>query len=144
MTREEIKNLIPHREPMLLVDEAEKVGDTVFSQYTIREDEFFTQGHFPGYPVVPGVVLCEIMAQGSALLVPEEILTNGLSFYAGLDNIKFKHSVFPGDTVCVESTLVAQKGPLIIVEAKATVNEKLCCKGKLSFMVVPKADIEKK
>lgn len=129
---------------MLLVDEAEKVGDTVLSKYTIREDEFFTQGHFPGYPVVPGVVLCEIMAQGSALLVPEEILTNGLSFYAGLDNIKFKHSVFPGDTVCVESTLVAQKGPLIIVEAKATVNEKLCCKGKLSFMVVPKADIEKK
>ncbi len=128
---------------MLLVDEAEKVGDVVFSSYTIREDEFFTQGHFPDYPVVPGVVLCEIMAQGSALLVPEEILTNGLSFYAGLDNIKFKHSVFPGDTVRVESKLVAQRGPLIIIEAKATVGEKLCCKGKLSFMVVPKADIEK-
>ena len=128
---------------MLLVDEAEKVGDVVFSSYTIREDEFFTQGHFPDYPVVPGVMLCEIMAQGSALLVPEEILTNGLSFYAGLDNIKFKHSVFPGDTVRVESKLVAQRGPLIIIEAKATVGEKLCCKGKLSFMVVPKADIEK-
>ena len=94
MTREEIKNLIPHREPMLLVDEAEKVGETVFSRYTIREDEFFTQGHFPGYPVVPGVVLCEIMAQGSALLVPEDILTNGLSFYAGLDNIKFKFVLY--------------------------------------------------
>lgn len=143
MTREEIKNLIPHREPMLLVDEAEKLGDTVYSKYTIRENEFFTTGHFPGYPVVPGVVLCEIMAQGSALLVPEEILKEGLSFYAGLDNIKFKNSVFPGDTVCVESHLLAQKGPLIIVEAKAKVEDKLCCKGQLSFMVVPKEKIKK-
>lgn len=143
MTREEIKNLIPHREPMLLVDEAERLGDVVRSKYTIREDEFFTTGHFPGYPVVPGVILCEIMAQGSALLVPEEVLKNGLSFYAGLDNIKFKHSVFPGDTVCVESHLVAQKGPLIIVEAKATVQDKLCCKGQLSFMVVPKENLQK-
>lgn len=143
MTREEIKNLIPHREPMLLVDEAEKLGDTVYSKYTIRENEFFTTGHFPGYPVVPGVVLCEIMAQGSALLVPEEILKEGLSFYAGLDNIKFKNSVFPGDTVCVESHLLAQKGPLIIVEAKAKVEDKLCCKGQLSFMVVPKENIKK-
>lgn len=143
MTREEIKNLIPHREPMLLVDEAERLGDVVRSKYTIREDEFFTTGHFPGYPVVPGVILCEIMAQGSALLVPEEVLKNGLSFYAGLDNIKFKHSVFPGDTVCVESHLVAQKGPLIIVEAKATVQDKLCCKGQLSFMVIPKENLQK-
>ena len=70
MTREEIKQILPHREPMLLVDKSEWDGEYVCSEYTIRDNEFFTTGHFPGYPVVPGVILCEIMAQASFLLIP--------------------------------------------------------------------------
>ena len=70
MNREEIKGLLPHREPMLLVDELELGQDgTAHGKYRVRGDEFFLQGHFPGNPVVPGVILCEIMAQSCALLV---------------------------------------------------------------------------
>ena len=86
---------------MLLVDETETEGEYVLSKYTIRENEFFTQGHFPGCPVVPGVILCEIMAQSSVLLIPKEDLVDNIGMYAGIDNVKFKHSVYPGDTVCV-------------------------------------------
>lgn len=138
MNREEIKGILPHREPMLLIDESQRDGDTVLSKYTIRENEFFTTGHFPGYPVVPGVILCEIMAQASFLLIPQDELTDNIALYAGIDNAKFKHSVFPGDTVSVKSSLTARKGPLIQVDAKATVNGKVCSMGKLTFMLVPK------
>lgn len=137
MNREEIKNHLPHREPMLLVDESEMDGEYVASKYTIRDNEFFTQGHFPGHPVVPGVILCEIMAQSSFLLIPQEELKTNTALYAGLDNVKFKNSVFPGDTVCVRARCIGRKGPLVVVEAKASVNDKLVCQGRLSFMLVP-------
>lgn len=137
MNREEIMARIPHRPPMLLVDESEWDGEEVVSKYTVKQDEFFVQGHFPGYPVVPGVILCEMMAQASFLLIPEEKLKTNTGMYAGLDEVKFKHSVFPGDTVCVRSRLLGMRGPVVFIEAKATVDGKLCCQGKLTFMLVP-------
>ncbi len=143
MNREEIKERIPHREPMLLVDSSEKVGDSVISYYTIRENEFFTRGHFPDYPVVPGVILCEIMAQGSFPLIPEEDLQSNLALYAGLDCVKFKSSVFPGDTVVTKASLEARKGPLVIINAKGYVAEKLCCTAKLTIMLVPDGNLKK-
>lgn len=124
---------------MLLVDESVKTSeDTVESSYTIPEDPWFTRGHFPEYPVVPGVIVCEIMAQGSVLLIPRELLVDNLAMYGGLDEIKFKNSVFPGDKVCVHSRLTALRPPLVLVESEAKVNGKLCCKGTLKFMLVPK------
>ena len=143
MKRDEIKRLLPHREPMLLVDETEQDGDLVRSSYTIPQDAFFVQGHFPGYPVVPGVILCEIMAQSSVLLIPAEDLKTNTAFYAGLDGVKFKQSVFPGDKVCVEAHLTGRRGPAVFVEATATVNGKRCCSGKLSFMLVPNDNLAK-
>lgn len=137
MNREEIQQIVPHREPMLFVDSIETQGEECVAQYTIRPDEFFTQGHFPGNPVVPGVILCEIMAQGSTLLLQSE-LENHLALYAGLDNVHFKRVVRPGDTVETHAKLLAKRGPLVMIDAVATVNGELCCKGKLSFMLTQK------
>ena len=97
MNREEIKNLLPHREPMLLVDEitVDEEG-TAHGLYRVRGDEFFLQGHFPGNPVVPGVILCEIMAQACGLLIGDEI-KGKTPVYTGLDKVRFRNSVRPGD-----------------------------------------------
>ena len=138
MTREELKDYMPHREPMLLVDKAELLSETVTeAQYTVTGDEFFLKGHFPGNPIVPGVILCEMMAQGSVMLFKDELLTH-LALYAGLERIKFRRSVVPGDTVVINSRTVTRKGPFSMVDANATVNGQLCCSGTLSFMLVKK------
>ena len=138
MDREELKVYMPHREPMLLVDKAELVTETeATAEYTVTGDEYFLQGHFPGNPIVPGVILCEIMAQGSVMLFKDELLTH-LALYAGLDKVKFKRSVLPGDTIQVRSKTVTRRGPLIIVDSEATVNGQLCSRGTLSFMLVKK------
>lgn len=137
MDREEIKQVIPHREPMLLVDNAEIIADEAIARYTIRENEFFTCGHFPGNPIVPGVILCEMMAQGSALLLQDE-LKGKLALYAGVDGARFKRQVKPGDTVVTRARITGRKGPLVVVEAEATVEGTMCCKGTLSFMLVKK------
>jgi len=135
MNREEIKNILPHREPMLLVDEVELDGDETVGSYTVKGDEFFLQGHFPGNPVVPGVILCEMMAQSSCLLVQ----TEGEKFtpyFTGLKSVKFKEKVKPGDKVTFKSKKTAQKGPFYFVSSNGYVNEKLCVTGELSFAVV--------
>lgn len=135
MNREEIKNYLPHREPMLLVDDVAIEGDTAVGHYTVRGDEYFVQGHFPDYPVVPGVILCEIMGQCSSPLMLEE-LPGRLTFYAGMDKVRFKNQVRPGDTIEVRAKISAQRGLTFFVEAEAKVEGKLCAKGSLIFMLV--------
>ncbi|MBP5334850.1 MAG: 3-hydroxyacyl-ACP dehydratase FabZ [Bacteroidales bacterium] len=138
MDREELKVYMPHREPMLLVDKAELVTETeATAEYTVTGEEYFLKGHFPGNPIVPGVILCEIMAQGSVMLFKDELLTH-LALYAGLDKVKFKRSVLPGDTIQIRSKTVTRRGPLIIVDSEATVEGQLCSRGTLSFMLVKK------
>ena len=129
---------MPHREPMLLVDNAELISpvETV-AEYTVTGEEFFLQGHFPGNPIVPGVILCEMMAQGSVMLFKDELLEH-IALYAGIDNVRFKRGVVPGDKVVVNSKTVSKRGPLIIVDARATVEGQLCSRGTLSFMLVKK------
>lgn len=137
MNKEEIKTFLPHREPMLLIETAYIDEEGVaHCTYRIKEDEFFTRGHFPGNPLVPGVILCEIMAQSCAILVKDEI-PGHLTLYAGIDRVRFKNAVKPGDLCEVSATLVERRGQLFFCSAKLTVNGKLCCKGETSFALVP-------
>ena len=139
--KEAIKTILPHREPMLLIDEAtideEGVGHC---RYTVKEDEFFTRGHFPGNPVVPGVILCEIMAQSCAILVKDEIPGN-MTLYTGLNNVRFKNMVHPGDVCEITAHMVSRRvtgdNKLFMCSARLDVNGKLCSKGDLSFALVP-------
>ena len=136
MDREEIKKYLPHREPMLLVDEAEIDGDGVcHAKYRVREDEFFLRGHFPDNPVVPGVILCEIMAQSCALLVGGDIVGK-TTLYAGIHNMKFKHIVRPGELCEVTARLVSRRGTLVFCSVELCVDGSLCCKGEISFAMV--------
>lgn len=136
MDRDELKKYLPHREPMLLVDEMIMDAEGVaHSKYRIREDEFFCQGHFPGNPLVPGVILCEIMAQSCALLVMDEIVGK-TTLYSGIDNMRFKNPVRPGDLCEITARLNGKRANMFFCEAELCVEGKLCCKGNLSFALV--------
>lgn len=144
MDIEEIKTFLPHREPMLLVDSLEEeivtndngeVTRYAIGTYHVRGNEFFLQGHFPDYPVVPGVILCEMMAQSCALLLGDE-LKDKRPLYTGIDKVRFKYQVRPGDTIVLRSTIIEHRRGLVLAKAEATVDGKLCCRGNLSFMLV--------
>lgn len=139
MDKEELKHYLPHREPMLLVDEIEIDAEGVaHGKYLIKEDEFFCRGHFPGNPIVPGVIQCEIMAQSCALLVKDEI-QGKTTLYSGINNVRFKNVVRPGDLCEITAKLVNRRGQLFFCEANLKVGGKLCCKGELSFALVENA-----
>ena len=136
MDREELKEFLPHRDPMLLVDEIEIDAEgTAHARYRIKEDEFFCRGHFPGNPIVPGVIQCEIMAQSCALLVKDEIVGK-TTLYSGIDNVRFKHPVYPGALCEVTAHLKSKRGNLFFCDAELHVDGQLCCKGSLSFALV--------
>lgn len=136
MNKDELKNYLPHREPMLLVDEIEIDQDgTGHAKYLIKEDEFFCRGHFPGNPIVPGVIQLEIMAQSCALLVKDDI-AGKKTLYSGISNARFKGIVKPGDLCEITTRLTSKRGHLYFCSAELKVDGKLCCKGDLSFALI--------
>ena len=135
MNREEIKNILPHREPMLLIDEVELIEGTAVGKYTVRGDEFFLQGHFPGSPVVPGVMLCEMMGQSACILVDQNA-GKFTPYFSGMNNIRFKNKVLPGDTIIFKSEITNIKKPFYFIKSAGYVNDKLCVCGEFSFAVV--------
>ena len=140
MHKEDIMKLLPHREPMLLLDEGELIDGVSQCKYTVRGNEYFLQGHFPGNPVVPGVILCEMMAQASCLLVEKDdnAFDNAsyTPYFTGMDKIKFKKKVLPGDCIVLRSELLKQKGPFYFVKSAGYVDDAICCMGEISFALV--------
>mgnify|MGYP003676762534 CR=1 FL=1 len=108
MTIDQIEKLIPHRKPMRLVDEIVSMTETeIVCKKTFSEDEFFVQGHFPGHPIVPGVIQCECCLQAGAILLAQtaEMPEGSVPVATRLDNVKFKNMVRPGDTVEIHAKL---------------------------------------
>ena len=138
MTQAEIKEIIPHRDPFLLIDTIEEmeVGKRVVATKHMKPDEFWFKGHFPDYPVVPGVLMLEMCAQAGAvamLALPEN--KGKIGFFGGVKEAKFRRQVVPGDTLRIEVEIIKIKGPVGVGKAIATVNGEKAVSAEISFAI---------
>lgn len=139
MNKEELMQIIPHRNSMLLIDEATKTGETTCEgKKYISGDEWFLDGHFPGNPVVPGVILCEMMAQASSVIIAEKS-AESIPYFTGIDKAKFRNKVLPGDTLEIHCELTGQKRNFYFVKGKGYVNGKLSVSAEFSFALIDKS-----
>lgn len=135
MNREELQSILPHRDAMLLLDEAWLDAEgTAHGVYRVRGDEWFLQGHFPKDPVMPGVVQCEIIAQTACVLFADE-LRGKVAYYAGMDKVRFRRVVRPGDTLSLSAGLLRRKLNVFVVRGEARVDGELCATGEFSFII---------
>jgi len=136
--RAEIEQIIPHREPFLLIDEVLELtpGEGAVARTHVREDEWYLRGHFPGRPVMPGVLIVEALAQTGAVAVLSEQENRGrLALFAGIDDCRFKRLVEPGDTLDLRCELERVRGPIGRGKAEAHVDGELACRARLTFAV---------
>jgi 3-hydroxyacyl-[acyl-carrier-protein] dehydratase len=125
MSREQILAAIPHRPPMLLLDEVTSWEESrIVCRKTFQPDEWFFQGHYPDYPLVPGVLLCEAAMQAGAVLLSKHLPVDGLPVAGRLNDVKFKRMVRPGETVQIESRLDERLGDAFFMSGKVTVDGK--------------------
>ena len=139
LNKEEIKEIIPQREPFLMIDEIEeyKPGESAIGYKNVDESEWYFKGHFPGNPIMPGVLIAESLAQTGAIAILSMEENKGKNaLFGGIDKMKFKKMVTPGDRLKLEVKIIKRKGPIGVGEAIATVNEKLAAKGEFTFAVV--------
>ncbi|MBQ7915307.1 MAG: 3-hydroxyacyl-ACP dehydratase FabZ [Firmicutes bacterium] len=137
MNRQELERILPHRNSMLLLDSAQVLEDG--SSQGIKKitgEEFFLDGHFPGNPIVPGVILCEILAQSTCVLLKDEVSAGVTTFFTGLDKVRFKNPVRPGDVFETRCRITKQKGNFYWAEGAGYVDGKLCVKAEFSFALV--------
>ena len=135
MNKEELMELLPHRPPMLLLDDAENQDGTAVGHYLVRGDEFFLQGHFPGHPIVPGVILCEILAQSACVLMEDSLKKGQLPVYTGLNKVKFRSPVRPGDRIETRCRITRSKHPFYFAEGSLHVGDRLCVSAEFSFAI---------
>ena len=134
--REEIERILPHRPPFLLIDEVLELdpGARVLARKTVTEED--CAGHFPGNPIMPGVKMVEALAQcGAVAVLSEEENRGKLALFAGIDDVRFKRIVRPGDELTLECTLETVRGPIGRGKARATVGGELAVRGTLTFAV---------
>jgi 3-hydroxyacyl-[acyl-carrier-protein] dehydratase len=135
---EEIKKIIPHRYPFLFVDKVlvEEIGVSGVGYKTVTINEPFFQGHFPEMPVMPGVLIVETMAQvGAVILLSDERFKGRTPYFAGINKVRFKRKVVPGDTLKMEVILTKIRGSIGIGQGKAYVDNELACEGEFLFAI---------
>jgi 3-hydroxyacyl-[acyl-carrier-protein] dehydratase len=138
LDRAEIEAILPHRDPFLLIDEVVELepGARVVARKKVRPDEWYLTGHFPGRPIMPGVLIVEAMAQTGAVAVLSEEENRGrLALFAGIDGVRFKRIVEPGDELELTCDLEKVRGPIGKGRAEARVGGELAARGTLTFAV---------
>jgi 3-hydroxyacyl-[acyl-carrier-protein] dehydratase len=136
--REAIEQILPHREPFLLIDEVLELepGSRVVARREVRHDDWWFAGHFPQRPVMPGVLIVEAMAQtGAVAVLVEEENRGRLAFFAGIDDCRFKRVVEPGETLTLTCEIDQVRGPIGRGKATAHVGDELAARGTLTFAV---------
>lgn len=138
LTIQEIKEIIPHRYPMLLIDRVEELveGERVVAKKNVTINEPFFQGHFPHEPVMPGVLILEAMAQaGAVALLSMEQFKGKTAYFGGIDKAKFRQKVTPGDTLLLEVEILKVKANAGIGKGIARVDGKKVAEAELTFMI---------
>jgi 3-hydroxyacyl-[acyl-carrier-protein] dehydratase len=136
--REQIEEILPHRDPFLFLDEVTVLepGSRVVARKLVREDEWFLTGHFPGRPIMPGVIIVEAMAQcGAVAVLADEANRGKLALFAGIDDVRFKRMVLPKDELELTCEVERMRGPVGRGKATATVAGELAARGTLTFAV---------
>ena len=139
LNKEEIKNIIPQRDPFLMIDEVEEFipGESAIAYKNVNEQEWYFKGHFPGNPIMPGVLIAESLAQTGAVAILSMDENKGKNaLFGGIDKMKFKRKVVPGDRLKLEVKIIKRKGPIGVGEAIATIDENIVAKGELTFALV--------
>ena len=140
--RSEIEEIIPHRDPFLLLDQVTVIepGVRVVATKRVREDEWYLAGHFPGRPIMPGVLMVEALAQAGAVAVLSQEANRGkLALFAGIDDVRFKRLVEPGDELELTCELERIRGPIGRGKVTATVFGELAVRGTLTFALTDQA-----
>jgi 3-hydroxyacyl-[acyl-carrier-protein] dehydratase len=137
LTQEDIKKIIPHRDPFLFLDEVIDLKEkTATGIKYVKLDEPFFEGHFPGLPVMPGVLIIESLAQvGAVILLSDPKYHGKIVYFTGIKDAKFRKSVLPGDTLILKCELTKMRGPFGFGEAKAYVNDELVCETNIAFAI---------
>lgn len=138
LTQEQIKEIIPHRDPFLLIDEIVEmeVGVSVVATKHLKEDEFWFKGHFPQEPVQPGVLTIEMLAQAGAVCILSLPENKGkIAYFAGIDKAKFRDKVLPGDTLTLKVEIIKVRGAIGIGKAEAFVGEKRVVSAEIKFAI---------